>query len=386
MPGSPHCLPADSRPRPQRITVIGPAHPYKGGAAQHTTELAHRLAAAGHTVALESWRAQYPALLYPGQLTIDEPELPVFSPTRRTLSWRSPAGWVRQSRRMGAASDVVILQCHAIVQYLPYLAMMRGLRRRGARVVLIVNNVLPHEARSVDRRVAQALYRRADALLVHGAEQAALARELTDTPVRTAALPAHLPATSIPAGSPGDAGAPNADGAERTNSLLFFGLVRPYKGLDVLLRALAKADVTASLVVSGEFWGGTGATEELVDSLGLTARVALRPGYVDAAEIPALFARCDALVLPYRAATGSQNALLAFEHARPVIVTRTGTLADPVTDGVDGIVCQADDVDDLVGALERFYAPGEAERLRANVTRPDPGPAWDRYIAELVRR
>jgi glycosyltransferase involved in cell wall biosynthesis len=105
---------------------------------------------------------------------------------------------------------------------------------------------------------------------------------------------------------------------------------------------------------------------------------------VDVADIPSLLAAADALVLPYRRATGSQNALLAFEHGLPVIVTRTGALADPVTDGVDGVVCQPDDVASLARAIERFYEPGEPARLRGNVKRPEPVPAWQAYVEALT--
>ncbi|MDT4894515.1 MAG: hypothetical protein QOE97_3550 [Pseudonocardiales bacterium] len=344
----------------------------------HTTELAHRLAAAGHQAAIESWSAQYPKRLYPGQLTVDEPEMPLFEPTRRTLSWRNPLGWLRHGRRIGAASDVVVLQVHSTsVQTLPYLGIIRGARSAGARIVLIVNNVLPHEARAIDKHLARALYRRADLLLVHGADSARLIGELSDRPVVTAALPPHLPRPAGASMVPGDADALH-------DSLLFFGLVRPYKGVDVLLRALARADVTARLVVAGEVWGGADDLRALITELALDERVTLREGYVDAAELPALLAGCDALVLPYRHATGSQNAQLAFEYDRPVIVTRTGALADAVTDGVDGIVCAPDDVAALAGALERFYAPGEALRLRGNVKRSDATPAWNSYLDSLL--
>ena len=361
-----------------RVSVVGPAHPFKGGAVLHTTELAHRLAAAGHDAALESWSAQYPKILYPGQLTVDEPEMPLFTPTRRNLSWRRPLGWYRHGRRIGAASDVVVLQVHStIAQALQYLTIMRAARSAGARIVLIVNNVVPHEARALDRVLARALYGRADLLLVHGEESARDIAEFTDRPVVVAALPPHLP-------RPAGVASTGRDEAVLHDSLLFFGLIRPYKGVDVLLRALARAKITARLLVAGEVWGGSGELRALVDELGLASRVTLREGYVDAAELPALFAGCDALVLPYRHATGSQNAQLAFEYDRPVIVTRTGALADAVTDGVDGIVCEPDDVASLADALERFYAPGEALRLRGNVKRPDATPAWQAYIDALL--
>jgi glycosyltransferase involved in cell wall biosynthesis len=154
--------------------------------------------------------------------------------------------------------------------------------------------------------------------------------------------------------------------------------------VDVLVRALARSAVSARLTIAGEVWGGSSELRALIDELGLADRVTLREGYVDAAELPGLFAASDALVLPYRHATGSQNAQLAFSYDRPVIVTRTGALADAVTDGVDGIVCAPANVASLAAALERFYEPGEALRLRANVQRPDATPAWQAYIDALL--
>ena len=83
-----------------KIAIVGPAHPYKGGLAQHATSLAHRLAAAGHEVLLQSWSAQYPKLLYPGQLTVETPEVELFPATERTLAWYRQ----KRSRAFRAAS------------------------------------------------------------------------------------------------------------------------------------------------------------------------------------------------------------------------------------------------------------------------------------------
>ncbi|GLZ10365.1 glycosyl transferase family 1 [Actinomadura sp. NBRC 104425] len=355
-----------------RIAVVGPAFPYKGGGAHHTTELAHRLAAAGHSVVIESWRAQYPAFLYPGQQTISEPEGEPFPGTRRRLDWRRPDGWWRTGRSLRTC-DLVVLAVLSPVQVPSYLGILKGLRGR-ARAVALCHNVLPHERKPYDRPLMKALLKRVDGVLVHSEQQGALARELASSPVRVAEMPAHLPTPAV--------GAARDGGVRRR--LLFFGIVRPYKGLDMLLRALADGPDDVSLTVAGEFWGGLEETRELIGRLGLTGRVELRPGYVPAADVPALFAACDALVLPYRSATASQNVWMAFEHGVPVIATRVGGFADQVRDGVDGLICEPGDPGSLADALKRFYAPGEPERLRSGVRPVDHEPVWAAYLEALT--
>ena len=166
--------------------------------------------------------------------------------------------------------------------------------------------------------------------------------------------------------------------------LIFFGLVRPYKGLDVLLRALAAGPSDVRLRVVGEFWGGTDATEALCSELGIIDRVELRDGYVAAEEVPVLFSDVDALVLPYRNATGSQGVWTGFEFGVPVIATRAGHLADDIRDGVDGLVAEPDDVESLAGALTSFYTARVAETMRDAVMPVDPNPYWDRYLHALT--
>ena len=361
-----------------KIALVGPAHPYKGGGARHTTELAHRLAAAGHDVIIESWRAQYPRRLYPGQQTVDVPEGEPYPRTHLRLAWYRPDGWLAAGRRL-ASADLVVFALLTPLQVAPYLAIMAGLRR--TRTAVICHNVLPHERRPGDVALTRALLKRAGTVVTHSAGQAAQARELAPgATVRTVTMPPHLPAAVL-----------RNQGAERApvpapahTRLLFFGIVRPYKGLDVLLRALAQAPAHVTLTVAGEFWGDITEMDNLIAELGLADRVTLRPGYVPADQIPALFGAADALVMPYRGATASQNALLAFAHGVPVITTTAGALAAAVRDGVDGLTCAPDDEKDLLRALEDISHPETARRLRAGVTTVDPEPGWAAYLRALL--
>ncbi|MBL7488617.1 glycosyltransferase family 4 protein [Frankia sp. AgB1.9] len=371
------------------MTIIGPTHPYKGGIAQHTTELAHRLAARGHDVRIESWSAQYPARLYPGQQRVEAPEMEPFAPTRYPLSWRRPDGWVRLGRRLRAGTDVVVLVVVTPIQAPAYLGILTGLGARGGRragspaVVALCHNVLPHERRAVDEPLTRAVLRRADAVLVHTDAEATRAATLTTAPVRVAAMAPHLWAAETRRVHPSPS-RPETRLDEPTRRLLFFGLVRPYKGLDVLLRALAAGPEDVALTVAGEFWGGAEQTRALVAELGLAGRVELRPGYVDAADVPGLFAAADALVLPYRAGTASQNVDLAHLHGLPVVATTVGTLPAAVADGVDGLLVAPDDPAALAAALRRLYEPGVLAALTAKVRPPDTTGGWDRYLDVLM--
>ncbi len=383
-----------------KIALVGPAHPYKGGGARHTTELAHRLASAGHDVVIESWRSQYPSRLYPGQQTVSEAEGALFAFTRRRLAWYRPDGWFAAGRRLRSA-DLVVFALLTPIQVPAYLVVLSGLglrlsrRRASGRTAVICHNVLPHERRPGDVVLVRALLRRVGAAVVHSDSEAKVARSLVpDVRVVVAALPPHLPAApEMPShvvdpakvSRPRDPASahPGATG-EGGVRLLFFGIVRPYKGLDVLLRALAEAPPGVTLTVAGEFWGGVVDTERLIEELGIGDRVTLRPGYVPASEISAVFAAADALVLPYREATASQNALLAFAHGVPVVTTTAGSLAEQVRDGVDGITVAPGSADDLLRALRSLGEPGTLGRLRAGVRPPDPDQDWDAYLSALV--
>src|SRR6187399_806725 len=145
-----------------RVAIVGPTYPYKGGITHHTTELAHRLQAAGHQVELISWSAQYPDWLYPGvqRAEGDQPETPAFPATSYPLSWKSPAGWARVGLRL-KTFDRVILVLVTSIQAPAYLTLLTALGAAGRkRTLALCHNVLPHERRFFDLPLTRALLRR----------------------------------------------------------------------------------------------------------------------------------------------------------------------------------------------------------------------------------
>jgi glycosyltransferase involved in cell wall biosynthesis len=370
-----------------RIAIVGPAHPYKGGIAQHTTELAYRLAARGHRVRIESWSRQYPARLYPGRQRVPHPETDRCVATAYPLSWRRPDSWLRLGRRLRHTADIVVIVMVAPVQAPAYLGILAGLRAAGTAVatlrpavLAVCHNVLPHERRTGDELLIRAVLRRVSGVVVHTLAEAEQARSLTGRPVSVAAMAFHLRLPHDMGDIHDMATGEDGDGARVRHRLLFFGLVRPYKGLDVLLRALAAGPREVRLTVAGEFWSGLSHIRGLITDLGLAGRVELRPGYVPVPDIPALFAGADALILPYRSGTATQNVDLAHLYGLPVVATRVGGVAADVRDGVDGLLARPGDPVSLAAALRRLYEPGVLAALRAAVVPPDVDAMWERYL------
>ncbi|GAB3066109.1 hypothetical protein GCM10027080_02300 [Pedococcus soli] len=372
-----------------KVAVVGPTHPYKGGVAAHTTSLAHELAEAGHDVTLVSWSHLYPSKLYPGEQAVPggAPDVEPFPRTVRALSWARPDTWVRTGRRLRGFDVVVVV--HVIPAVVPaHLALLRaaGAGRRGVgaaltagrgsggpRTVVIAHNVLPHESHLGDRELMQQLFERVDAVLVHSDEQARLAYELHAPRVSVTDLPPHLPG-GAPVERPAHEGAPR---------LLALGMVRDYKGVDLLMEALAKVP-GPTLTVAGEMWGSSGErVRELARDPRLRGRVEVHGGYVPADRLAPLLASHDVLALTYRSATASQNALLGRHHGLAVLASDVGTFGSQVRDGVDGLLVPAGDEDALVKALERLSEPGYADELRARVRPPDLSGPWANYLGTL---
>jgi glycosyltransferase involved in cell wall biosynthesis len=359
-----------------RIALIGPTHPYKGGIVHHTTELAHRLHKAGHDVDLLSWSAQYPTILYPGvqKAPMDKPETPPFGRTTYPLSWKNPLGWAKVGRKL-RGYDLVVFVFVTSIQAPAYLTMMKSMgRKRHTKVMALCHNVLPHERKFFDVPLTKAVLSRVDQVLVHTAAQADLAHELTKAAVITTEMPPHLPAK--PKGKAKQSG-------KLTHNLFFFGMVRKYKGVDNLLKAVAQVP-GVSVTIGGEVWGGTEKYDQLIAELGIKDRVTMHTGYIPSQQIPELINAADALVLPYRSGTATQNIWLAFAHGKPVIATKVGSMAKQVRDSVDGLLCEPDDVNSLAQAIRTFYEPGVAEHLTKNVPPLPEDETWEAYIADML--
>jgi glycosyltransferase involved in cell wall biosynthesis len=363
-----------------RIAVIGPTHPHKGGVAAHTTMLAHHLDDAGHDVTLVSWSHLYPSKLHHADATVPAgvPEVPPYPRTIRALSWARPDTWVRVGRRLSDVDAIVVV--HVMPPVVP--AHLVLLRAAGAvpggpeprpRSIVLCHNVLPHEGHTGDARLMSLLFSRVDSTLVHSADQARLAHDLGARRVSVADLPPHLPGGDPISRNP-------RSGPTR---LLALGLIREYKGIDVLLRAMRSVpDVT--LTIAGEIWGSNRSViRSLASDPLLAGRVEIRDGYVPADALAALLADHDVLALPYRSSTASQNVILGHAHGLPVLASDISPFSQQVVDGVNGLLVPPEDERALAGALRRLGDPDVRRRLADGVQTPDLSGPWANYLGTL---
>jgi len=352
-------------------TIVGPGAPFKGGVAQHTTELAHRLESFGETVTLESWKRQYPQRLYPGETQISESDDSTFEATNRRLSWNRPDSWIRVGLGMRKRGGRLIFVGVTPFQYPIYLVILFAAGRQArSDSVLIAHNVLPHESSPVDKLIVRLMFKFIGRVVTHSSNELDQALEL-GARASTASLPLHF---EFP---PDDPPARNSP----AELLAFIGFVRPYKGLDLLIEAIGMSSEGIQLEVMGEFWDGIEKYEQLVDRLSLQDRVTLRPGYATNADVVELLDRCDALVLPYRSATSTQLPRIAFSRGVPVIATQVGDFRDQIRHHVDGVLCPPASPSHLSDAISSFYE--NIHSLRQNVKAPDISAEWNHYCIEL---
>lgn len=369
----------------KELVIVGPSHPLGGGVAQHVGRLAGELASLGtFHVRVESWKSQYPTFLHRSQVTVPEnsPEVALPVAVVRKLKWYSPFSWASaglRTRKSGAVLFNVVTPFHALP-----LAVFRLFLEPTATTVGIIHNALPHERSPFDRILLRLLARTCDAFIVHDGESETFLKNLTRRrkTVVTARLPNPWSSPTLHT---------KIEQASRINSgladvsALFFGNVRPYKGLNVLLDALRSVP-EAILTVAGNFWEQEAAIAKTVEDCGLTRQVILKPGYVDKNDIPNLFCHADVVVLPYLSGTASVIPQIAFSYGVPVIVTDVGSVAAGVEDGVNGLVVGPNNSQELARAISAFAQRidlRERLTLGARASRLDDG--WGRYVKAVVK-
>lgn len=351
-----------------RISFVGPVPPFRGGISQHSALLVHALRTAGHTVDVYSWANQYPRLLYPGDPYA--PGAEAFAGAHFVLRWWDPTSWVRVGRA-ARGSDALVFQWVTPFQGPAYRTLLAAAGPTPA--VAVVHNPIPHEQRALDRHLTRLALRHVQgALAPPGPSSDDLRTLLPDVRVVGAGIPPliDLEPRPLPPGPPW--------------RLLFFGFVRPYKGLEVAIDAVAelvRRGVPVELTIAGMFWGAVDPWRERVAAGGLDGAVSLRPGYVPDGEVQDLLSSSHFVIAPYRSAPQSAIVPLAYAAGRPVVATNVGGLSEQVLEGVTGALAPPEDPAAFADAVERVLA--DLQNLAKNAS--EHTPTWDTVVEGITR-
>ena len=369
-----------------RIVIIGPAYPLRGGLATYNERLARAFQEAGDEVRLVTFSLQYPDFLFPGQTQLSTEAGPTDLAIEVSLNSVSPWSWWRVGRRLRAERpDVVVFRF-----WLPFMGPALGTVARLARgnghtrVVAITDNVIPHEKRPGDGPLTRYFLSACDGFVTMSRSvlgdlqrlgfgtKPALYRPhpLYDNFGPIKSKEAALAALGLPA---------------TTGYLLFFGFIRAYKGLDLLLEALADERVAAlpiKLIIAGEFYEDAAPYEELITRHQLENRLIRATDFIPNEQVVNYFCAADLIVQPYKNATQSGVSQIAYHFERPMLVTDVGGLAELIPAGVVGYVVPPTPAA-ITDAVVDFYANQREATFAAGVREEKKQFSWPRMVAAL---
>jgi glycosyltransferase involved in cell wall biosynthesis len=366
---------------PLTIAIVGPSYPFRGGIAHHTTLLYRHLAAV-HDTRLFGFTRQYPRWLFPGRTDRDMSERPLREPgTELLLDSLNPATWVRVAARIAQVRPQLVILPWWSSFWAPQFLTITSLLRRmlETRLLAVCHNVVDHEERRFSRLCTRAVLRRMDDCLVHSAaDEARLRALLPGARVTRAFHPLYEFAQPFLMSKAEARAKLEVDG----DTILFFGFVRPYKGLPDLVRAmpwiLERRRVT--LLVAGEFWGGSDAFRQQVASLGLGDHVRCVDRYVPNEDMGLYFSAADLVVLPYVSGTASGVVQTAYGLDKPVVATTVGALGDIVDDERTGYLVPPGQPAALADAILKFFEEAKEAEFVANIRQYKQRFAWPRLV------
>jgi glycosyltransferase involved in cell wall biosynthesis len=362
--------------RERKIAMVGPILPLRGGIAQHTTML-HRALQQFANIRTFSFSRQYPAWLFPGESDRDpayeghrEPGVEYLIDSVNPLTWRKV---VQEISDFDA--EEVIFPWWTIFWVPTFGYMARALRKQDRKIVFFCHNVVEHEAAWWKTALSRNVLKLGDRFVVHTREdQHNLKTLLPDAQVSVHPHPIYDQF-------------PEPKGIfhrRRKLELLFYGFVRPYKGLDLLVEAMGRLkNEDVQLTVAGEFWEGEEKIRERIEELDIIDQVELRPRYHTDQETAELFDRADVVVLPYRSATGSGVVPIAYHYNKPVIVTRVGGLPDVVQKGKTGLLVTPNDENALAQAILTI-SNMEKDQMKKSIKKLKQHMSWPSLAKTLI--
>ncbi len=370
-----------------KIVILGPAHPLRGGIAIFNERLARQFQNEGHEVTIYSFSLQYPGFLFPGTTQYSSEPAPVDLNINTKVNSVNPLNWLAVGNEIKKKKpDLVVVR-----YWLPLMGPALGtiLRRiksnKHTKIICIADNVVPHEKRMGDHAFTNYFIKPVDAFVTMSEKVLTDLRTFTQT--KPAVLQPH-PLYDVFGNAVSKQQARTHLGINQDAFVfLFFGFIRKYKGLDLLLEAFAKLKqlpiANCQLLVAGEFYEDRKLYDELIEQLGIKEDLILKTEFIADSEVKYYLCAADAVVQPYRNATQSGVTPLAYHFEIPMIVTNVGGLPAFVPHGKVGLVCEPT-VDSIAAVMQQYMQTGSNEYL-PHLREEKKKYGWDKMTAAILQ-
>lgn len=347
-----------------KVIILGPAHPLRGGLASFNERLARAFLQAGDDVTIYTFSFQYPGFLFPGTTQYSSEPAPTDINIKVCINSVNPLNWLAVGNELKKIKPDII-----VVRYwLPFMGPCLGtiLRRvksnKHTKVITIADNVIPHEKGLGDKQFTQYFIKPVDAFITMSEKVMNDLRSFTNKPAKQIIHPLY-----------DNFGEPLDKTKAREHLLinkdqsiiLFFGFIRKYKGLDLLLEAMhiLKQNTNSQfpipkLLIAGEFYEDRKFYDNLIEKLNIADQLMLRTDFIPDSEVKYYLSAADFVIQPYRNATQSGVTPLAYHFEKPMLVTNVGGLPALVPDGKVGLVCEPEPTD-LASHILKLYELGE---------------------------
>lgn len=365
-----------------KIAILSCFHPYRGGIAQFNANLYLELGKE-HDVKAFNFKRQYPDFLFPGQTQYVTPEDKAVSiESTALLDTVNPFSYARTAKEIRAWDPDILILRYWMTFFAPSLGYVARHMSKKCKVIAILDNVIPHEQHFFDRMFTKYFLTGVDGCITLCHE---VANDLFD-------IRGDLSHRTMPHPVYTQFGSPiqrdkaclklGLDPGKKT--LLFFGLIREYKGLDILIQAFDMLDDSYQLVIAGEPYGSFEPYDKLIERNSGKDRIHLFLNYIRDDEVGYYFSAADAIVLPYRSATQSGISNIANHFALPQIVTDVGGLKETIGERGTGIVCNECEPESVAGAIKLYFSdPSIRQEIADGIRRENEKLSWPNFAKQL---
>jgi len=354
-----------------KVIIIGPGHPLRGGLATFNQRLAKEFINDGNDCSIYSFSLQYPSFIFPGSTQFTDQPAPEHLTIHTVINSINPFNWIKVGNRLKKENpDIIIVRFWLPVMGPALGTILRRVRKnKHTKIICIADNVIPHEKRPGDKPFTKYFLKTCDAFITMSEKVMTDLRLFEKT--KPAQLISHPLYDNFGVIISKQEARKHLGLPENEKIVLFFGFIRKYKGLDLLLVAMSilktlqqqdlnteKSGPTIKLLIAGEFYEDEKQYRDQIENLGIKDRLILKTDFIPDSEVKYYLCAADAVIQPYRNATQSGVTPLAYYFEKPMIVTNVGGLPKLVPDGKVGVVTEPNP-QSIAEGIQRFYQLGE---------------------------